>query len=76
MTEKVDITPVGCKTPEGIARVNAAVDRINDANARCAELLEIYYEDISASEDAKAVLDERKAATEELLRALAGRPAR
>jgi len=79
--KSVDITPRGAQTPEGIARINAATERLEKANAECANALEEVLA-IGKSEWLKgaarvAALEavaERKAATEEFLRALAGVP--
>ena len=85
----VDITPESMKTPEGRARVNAAMVRFTSATAEVANLAGALLEDW-ASELAIAMnghdgefgadLDEvlraiqsREEAQEEMLRAMAGR---
>jgi hypothetical protein len=85
----VDLTPVGCSTPEGIARVNRAVDAMHGANAGCVnalrELLDaldvlasmrpLGEEMTEAQAEARAAMRQQIVAQDEFLRALAGRPA-
>lgn len=74
--ETIDITPFGAKTPEGVARINKAVDKLHDANAECANVLRALVDDRSIDDsDANEALAKRDYACEELVRAVAGRPA-
>jgi hypothetical protein len=76
----IDITPVGMQTPEGVARVNAAIKEQDNAILDCANLLGELVMHITDNEethdvlvDVKAALSRRKAASEAFLRAVAGR---
>jgi hypothetical protein len=77
----IDITPEGAKTPEGRERIERAVTRLHDANARCADALStLLSQHVNRDDedwvDAQNVLDARSAACEELVRAVAGRKPR
>lgn len=72
----VDLTPAGCTTPEGCARVNRAKDALDVANANCVAALDELLRDPSdkgSIADARTVLDVQKRAQDEFLRALCGR---
>jgi len=79
MPNKIDITPVGCFTPEGLARVQMATIVLVEANARCADALRDLLEDrangdfmSSSWEEAALSHRARVEANEAFLKALAG----
>ncbi len=71
MIESVDITPAAARTPEGRQRIQAAVDALNNANARCADTLAEILPDIlgEARNEAEQALALRRAAGDQLWRA-------
>lgn len=81
----VDLTPAGCQTPEGVARVNAAMRDVDQANAECARLLDSFLGYVAmlgmreawaeVREEVSAAMLKRREATEEFLRALSNAPA-
>jgi len=79
--ETIDITPEGCKTPEGAKRVQDAMNKIDSANARVADIATQMVDRLAANlqwdseeNDAlKEAIQYRKDAYAELLRAVAGR---
>lgn len=80
--QTIDLTPAGCQTPEGIARVNAALRAVDEANAECARLLDEHAGDLApmlrhlgAWDDVMAARARRDDANEEFLRALSHAPA-
>lgn len=74
--DTIDCTPSGCRTPEGVARVNAALTRLEASTARCANLLQDMARsgelDLGSPSGLAAddALQGRQAAYEELVSAL------
>ena len=84
MATEILCTPVGLKTPEGVARVDAAMSKLNLANADAANLLcQILDEDwfgndpITDNEldELTRTVNRKRDAQDEFLRAIAGLPA-
>lgn len=79
--ETIDITPEGCKTPEGNARVNRALAHVDEASRRVADLATQMVDRLAANQQwqsdehdvLKAAIQHRKDAYRELLRAVAGK---
>ncbi len=79
--ETIDITPVGCSTPEGAKRVHDAMNKIESANARVADMATRMVDRLAANlqwdseenDELKDAVEYRKGAYDELLRAVAGR---
>lgn len=74
--DTIDCTPRGCQTPEGVARVNAAMEALEAATARCANVLQDALRDerlASGRKIAREAVDAREAAFQALVRALGGR---
>ncbi len=78
----IDLTPEGCKTPEGNKRVNDAMDAWNHATATVANLAETamqegYFTVLSGHEEdlatLRASIQDRSEKQEDFLRAVAGR---
>jgi len=82
--ESIDLTPEGLTTPEGIARVNRATEAQQNAIARAANALdslldmlscvEFYGSEHETLQEAREARALRRAADEELIRSLCGRP--
>lgn len=95
-TMKIDLTPEGLKTPEGAARVKAAMEQVDRTAVTCADNLKELLAQIHANiingniqlrnrdsddmqmfrevfADAEHSVAIRKVATEEFLKAVAGR---
>lgn len=83
----IDLTPVGCQTPEGAQRVEEAIDNFEDVTAAVANIAQEFLAAFDAGgaglahEDGGAELSELREACrkrvrvqEEMLRAIAGRP--
>ena len=77
--EFIDITPVGCQTPEGNARVNQVLQRIDQTSRRVADAAQRYVKAFDAEsqtselDELRAAIQERQSAYTEFLRAVAGR---
>jgi hypothetical protein len=76
--ETIDITPVGCQTPEGNARVNAAMKAFEEAREEVARLATMLhkdgcFDDSSVFDELRAAIEERFEAENAFLRAVAGR---
>jgi hypothetical protein len=79
--ETIDITPEGCKTPDGAKRVQDAMNKIESANARVADIATQMVDRLAANlqwdskenDMLKEAIQYRKDAYAELLRAVAGR---
>lgn len=93
MSKTLEVTPVGLQTPEGAARVNAAMEAQKRAIDRCANMLDDCAEMLGqlldghaheetlvaakeAWKEAQRAIEARRAANDELLRAIAGAPKR
>lgn len=88
MAETIDITPEGAKTPEGVARINAAMTQKADADARArgllSELIDSFGDEIldllrqrdegDLYDEIELALHRVKQADNELVRAIAGQP--
>lgn len=76
---EVDITPTGCRTQEGIQRVNEALRIMENAITACADLLPEALKQLVPTSDPCLVSDieeaiaARNRAQEAFLRAMAGR---
>ena len=77
--ETIDITPRGCQTPEGNARVNQVLQRIDQTSRRVADAAQRYVKAFDAEsqtselDELRAAIQERQSAYTEFLRAVAGR---
>jgi hypothetical protein len=74
----IDLTPAGCMTPEGRARVAKAQERVEDAHGQCALLLQELADQSDDDlchfrDEIRATARAWKDATEEFLRAVCGR---
>ena len=82
MSDTIDITPVGLQTPDGEKRVNLAMQVVDSANALVADIATRMVDRLAANKQwlseehdtLKEAVERRKAAYEELLRAVAGKP--
>lgn len=77
----IDLTPEGVR--QDPARVNLAIEALENASAACANALSTVVglvgralddEEWDAVDEARALVERRRLATEEFLRALCGRP--
>jgi len=76
MVETIDLTPVGCQTPEGNARVNTAMRALDNATVEVANTAEQYIangRELQGYRDLCKAIEERQDAQEAFLRAVAGR---
>jgi len=74
--DTIDLTPVGCMTPEGCARVARAAEELERARGECALVLAEMVDDVGAPpgyrQAAREAVAAWRAATNEFLMALAG----
>lgn len=73
----IDLTPEGARTPEGCARINAAIEAHEAAILRCANALDAMLDspDDADKREAREARKARIVAQEEMLRAICGAPA-
>jgi hypothetical protein len=87
-SDTIDITPEGARTPEGVARINTAMDKKAEADAQArsllSELIDSFGDEIldllrqrgepSLYPEIELALRKVKQADHELVHAIAGRP--
>lgn len=83
----IDITPAGCKTPEGAARVKQTMDAFEESHAQVANAATEFYRNLTncytyeefrevmddEGADLKTLIERRSKAQDNFLRAVTGR---